>query len=314
LIVILVSDDDEAAINIRDSLLERTHWSPLDGPPTPDDGEHRPEGSRGWGPLHERLVGDGGNAWKHPSAECVMLMLKGSKLHWEDVDGEVKAVFTDTGLIIFPSRHRSESGLRTLTVHPTGNYKGADFGGTPGQLSMCAPAAQTAALRALKRRAAEAGLDHGVSFECTHHGPRVLTPHFFIEIGSDEDAWGEKPSGDVLAAAILDVVEDEGLVAGDPDTPAVDSVIGVGGGHYCPRFTEVALTKKCAVGHVMPNYAADCDDEAKRQAVDRTPGARYVYFHRKSMKGARYRELRDWFTSPEGGGLEEVRSRDMEDL
>jgi len=88
----------------------------------------------------------------------------------------------------------------------------------------------------------------------------------------------------------------------------------VGGGHYCPRFTEVALHKRCFMGHMVPNYALECGEASLLQAVERTPGARYVYFHKKSMKGAKYRELRDWFTSPAGGGLEEIRGRTMEDL
>jgi D-aminoacyl-tRNA deacylase len=305
-IVILVSDEDPAALNIRDSLLERVDWEPV-GRPGDLGSPVGEEGAPDWGPLGDHLVEDSPPVYKHPSAPCVMVGLKGDKLYWEGIDKQILGLVPGVDLIIFPSRHRSESGLRTLTVHPTGNYGPADFGGRPGELSICAPFPQTVALRHLQRRARRAELDHKVSFECTHHGPLISTPHFFIEIGSDDAAWVEKASGDVLAGAVLDVVECN--MSGD-----VDAVVGVGGGHYCPRFTEVALSKECAMGHMIPNYALDHGEGALRQAVVRTPGARFIYLHKKSMKGARYRQLRDWFTDARGGGLREIRSGDLEDL
>ena len=308
--VIMISREDPAALNIRDSLLARGAWTPCESLD-----ELACEGASGAiasppdvpEQLHDMLAAKGPSAWRLHGSRCVMMELDGDKLYWEGIDADVRALLPDAGLLILPSRHKSGSGLRTLTVHPTGNFKAADLGGRPGSLSVCAPEPQTRALRIMSRKAKEAGLDHRVSFECTHHGPLLSMPHFFIEIGSDAPAWVEKPSGDVLADTILEFIR-------APPAREDPVVVGVGGGHYCPRFSDLVLEKRCSMGHFVPNYQLDCEKGALRQAVDRTPGARFVYFHKKSMKGAAYREMRDWFTSADGGGLAEVRSEDLVDL
>jgi D-aminoacyl-tRNA deacylase len=230
-----------------------------------------------------------------------MVLIKEIHLHFEELDVRLKQ---DTDIepdcVIFASRHKSESKLRTLTVHPLGNYGDALYGGTPGKLVPTAPKPMTSALLALKRNAS--ALDFEVSFECTHHGPFLRTPTFFIEIGSDETAWPEKPVGEVLAKTILDL---DSVKETEKDVVA----IGVGGGHYAPRHSEVVLTKQISMGHMVPNYALDnLDEDMARQVIDRTPGCEVVYFHRKSMKKPRYRELKELF---EDLGLRSVSSVDL---
>ena len=36
--------------------------------------------------------------------------------------------------------------------------------------------------------------------------------------------------------------------------------MGIGGGHYAPRFTEVSLTKRISFGHMLPVHAFDLKD------------------------------------------------------
>ena len=57
--------------------------------------------------------------------------------------------FPDAELIIFISRHSSQSGTPTLTVHPPGNFAGADFGGLPQTVSVSPATAMSNTLKML---------------------------------------------------------------------------------------------------------------------------------------------------------------------
>jgi len=197
--------------------------------------------------------------------------------------------------IIVASRHKSVTGRRTLTVHPVGNYKDADFGGKPKTLGIPSPNKMTQALRILSVNAKE--LDYGVCYEVTHHGPFIRTPLFFIEIGSTENEWGDEEAGKAIAKTILDIT--------DPD---YDVAVGVGGGHYAPRFTEVAMDRRIAFGHMIPNYALDGIDKEMVKMAIKVSGAKLVYIHRKSMKKS---VMREWWAFFEGLGLKVVRTKDL---
>jgi D-aminoacyl-tRNA deacylase len=136
----------------------------------------------------------------------------------------------------------------------------------------------TALLRALKKEAE--GLPFNVSFETTHHGPLLSRPTCFIEIGSDETKWGNVEAAKALARALLGHEMKEGRLA-----------IGIGGGHYAPRFTEVCLARNVSFGHMMPNYAIEKMDETSFVSMARSAlaasGADCAYIHRKSMPGSK---------------------------
>jgi D-aminoacyl-tRNA deacylase len=273
--LIVTSAEDIASMNIRKHILSLGNWE--------DAGK----------------VFDGSPVLAYGNFN--MVLIQDIHLHFEELDVRLKE---ETGIgpecIIFASRHRSESGLRTLTVHPLGNYGDAQFGGSSGKLVPTAPGLMTSALLALKKNAST--LDFEVSFECTHHGPFLRTPTFFIEIGSDESAWPEKPAGEVLAKTILELDSVK-------DTKDDVIAIGVGGGHYAPRHSDVALTRQISFGHMVPNYALGYLDEGMaRQVIERTPGCEVVYFHRKSMKKPLYREMKAKF---EELGLRPVSSKDL---
>ncbi len=202
-------------------------------------------------------------------------------------------------VVIFASRHRAESRIPTLTVHPIGNYSAADFGGKPGTLSMSAPQFMTSALRSLSVNAK--GLGFNVSFETTHHGPILNSPAFYIEIGSYEELWGREDAAEAIAKTIISV-RDDGFPV----------IVCVGGGHYAPRFTEVALARKVAIGHMAANYALDSlSPEMISQMASMSGGARKVYFHKKGMPKPAYRVLRERFSS---NGMEEISSEDLEPI
>jgi D-aminoacyl-tRNA deacylase len=271
--LVVTSSEDNASMNIRARLLEKPSWTEIgefDGNPA--------------------LVMDD------------FLMVQVNKIHLDEdyVDDRVKQKLGEEAeVVIFASRHRAESRIPTLTVHPIGNYSSADFGGKPGTLCKSSPQLMTSALRTLASNAK--GMGFNVSFETTHHGPSVSCPAFYIEIGSYEELWGREDAAEAIAKSIL-TVKDEGYPV----------VVCAGGGHYAPRFTEVALSKKVAIGHMAANYALDhLDENMIRQISEKSGGAEKVYFHRKGMPKPAYRALKERFATC---GLEEISSNDLEPL
>ncbi len=257
-ILILTSNEDVASMNIREHLLQLADW--------------QPEGTF-----------DGNPALRN--GRFLMIEINEIHLFYDFIGRKAREQLgIQPDLIVVASRHRSKSGLRTLTVHPLGNFSSADFGGQPGKLVPTAPRKMTHALLELKNKAGH--LDFGISFEATHHGPYLETPLFFIEIGSDESAWPEKEPASAIAEVILSLAEP---LRTDDDIVAV----GIGGGHYMPRISDVAGSHKISFGHMVPSYALESlDADMIRQAVAKTPGVEGVYFHRKGMSKPKLRELR----------------------
>jgi D-aminoacyl-tRNA deacylase len=279
--LLVASKEDTASMNIKRALLAAHVWE------------------------EKRTFEDNAVFTCHEGSKATLVTINKHHLYADDLDKKaVKALnIPPPSTVIFLSRHKSESGLRTLTVHPIGCYSKADYGGKDGTLVPSAPVAMTLAMRLVHERAKAHGLDFKVSYETTHHGPYLETPTFYIEIGSEEKAWAEVPPAEVLASAVLDVVR-----AGPVEEEPV--AIGVGGGHYAPRFTDVALAKKMAFGHMVPSYALEkASEDALAQVVKKTPGAKFVYLHRKAMKAEEYKRYKGFF---EGLGLEAVHEKDLE--
>jgi D-aminoacyl-tRNA deacylase len=153
--------------------------------------------------------------------------------------------------IIFASRHSSESGQRSLTVHTTGNTtNSALYGGRPKSLAWVDPQRMKAALLTLKEKAQESGLDgYTVSLEATHHGPTDLeVPVMFVEIGSSQEQWKDRLAAEAVASAIYSAATTQHV--GKPS-------VGFGGGHYSAKHTEVDITQDFAIGHILPKYFFD---------------------------------------------------------
>jgi D-aminoacyl-tRNA deacylase len=247
--LLVCSTPDNASVNIRDELLSLGRWSPK-----------------------AEFMG----APVYQNGDQVMVTVPQLHLFCDDLDLTVKK---DLGIapheMVFLSRHKAASGQRSLTVHPIGNWGKAQFGGRDSQVVSSAPHLMTSLLRQLGKEAA--GLSFEVTYEVTHHGPWLSTPTMFIEIGSSEATWGDREAARAIARAITSVKVTEGPV-----------VMGIGGGHYAPRFTEVALGKKVSIGHMLPGYAFDPNDleDLGRKVIKgmEGSGARSAYIHRKSMK------------------------------
>jgi D-aminoacyl-tRNA deacylase len=274
--LLLASLPDAASVNIMKRLQEAVDWEEA-------------------GEFLSKPVLRNGNS--------VMTSMNLLHLSADDVD---KDFTSSTGIeieeIVFLSKHKAASGIRTLTVHPIGNYNKAEFGGREGELVRSSPSTMTGLLRSLATNSA--GLPFKVSYEVTHHGPWLSTPSVFIEIGSGEGDWGHEGAAAAIAKSILELKEAEGPV-----------VVGIGGGHYAPRFTELSFSRKVAFGHMIPNYAIEEASDASATSMmlkaTKASGTDMVYVHRKSMSGAKAKRLKELATS---AGLRTVESEELEPL
>ena len=251
----------------------------------------------------EDIGSDGENSYLRRGDDA-MMTISGLHITSELIDLKAREFGIVPDEVVFMSRHKAASGIPTLTVHPIGNYKTADFGGRDGTLVRSSPSSMSQALRLIS---AYNDTDlYKVSFEVTHHGPYLETPTYFIEIGSDESHWGDVHAAEILGRVIEDVSQDEGYV----------QAIGVGGGHYAPRFTEMVLGYKIDIGHMVPGYQLDgMDDDTvcdyMRKASEATGGTKCVYLHKKAFKKSEQHRIEGLIGSL---GFEILSSKDLDPI
>jgi len=70
--------------------------------------------------------------------------------------------YPNAELVVFISRHSSQSGKPTLSVHTTGNFGEAEFGGLPRTVSVAPAAAMATALKTLSRLNGQLSLGYEV--------------------------------------------------------------------------------------------------------------------------------------------------------
>ncbi|MGA2523760.1 MAG: D-aminoacyl-tRNA deacylase [Candidatus Bathyarchaeia archaeon] len=172
--------------------------------------------------------------------------------------------FPNAQLVVFISRHSSQSGKPTLSVHTTGNFGKAELGGLTRTLSIAPAAAMQSALRAFCSLKQELNLDYEVSYEGTHHGPTLNLPVMFVELGSSEPQWNDLTAARVVGDAAMTAIANF-------SSPSDSAVLGVGGPHYNQKFSRVALAGEAAFGHIIPKYAvSNVDSEMISQCVRKT--------------------------------------------
>lgn len=181
-----------------------------------------------------------------------------------------KGVLDPRPTLLFPSVHRSESGQHCLTVHPLGNPTArADLGGRPRSLVPTDPRGMAAVLRELDLAARSLGTT--ATYEATHHGPELDVAAMFAEVAVGP---GEGPSNaevEALARAIREAKPD----------PRDRVALAAGGGHYAPRFTDLALGRRWAFGHILSRHAlGDLDRVTGEAALRATPDAEGIVFAR----------------------------------
>jgi len=172
--------------------------------------------------------------------------------------------FPNPELVVFLSRHSSQSGTPTLSVHTPGNFAEAELGGLPRTVSVCPAAAMRDALKALAQLKTEMQLDYEVSYECTHHGPSLNVPTMFVELGSSPQQWSDIRAAEAVAKAAMQAIA-------QLDNSEHQAAIGIGGTHYNQHFTKMALNNEALFSHMIPKYALQhVDTETIKQCVERT--------------------------------------------
>ncbi len=184
--------------------------------------------------------------------EILIGLTESSLIHLDDL--KLKESDIDPDLLIFASRHRSETGRPAFLTHTTGNWGSkAEFGGNPHELSKTSAMLLKAAYLSLKEQTdIKKKTEFSLDIEVTHHGPTSLEkPLIFMELGSSEAEWGIKEAGLVLAHALLGTCEkyveyltDKNLKIG----------IGFGGPHYAPNFKKLINYKDIAISFICPKY------------------------------------------------------------
>jgi D-aminoacyl-tRNA deacylase len=172
--------------------------------------------------------------------------------------------FSSLQSIVFISRHSSESGTPTLSVHTPGNLGEAQLGGLPRKVSVAPANAMRETLKAMAQIKQENKLEYEVSYECTHHGPSLDVPTMFAELGSSPTQWNDAKAAEAVAHATIEAISKS-------DEESGKAVLGVGGPHYNAKFTRIALENDLAFGHIIPKYAVpSIDKEILRQCVEKT--------------------------------------------
>ena len=240
LILLVHSNGDIAGVNIAETILRNYPFSKT------TQMYHQ-------NPVYTAEIGD---------KEVSFLTLSGGTVDAQYLQDD----FPGAQLVVFISRHSSQSGKPTLSVHTTGNFGEAELGGLPRTLSIAPAAAMQTALKSLSRLQKKLNLDYEVSYEGTHHGPSLNLPVMFVELGSSEPQWRDLKAAETVGDAAMATIA--GFTASEGS-----AVLGIGGPHYNQKFTRMALADEAVFGHMIPKYAVSRVDAAMiRQCVGKTLG------------------------------------------
>ena len=166
--------------------------------------------------------------------------------------------------IIFASKHQSEKREKTLSVHPPGNFRTADFGGEPEKVCPSSALFNKFLFTKLEEHAKKIGIDYKVTLECTHHGPLISKPCVFIEIGSTEKEWNDRRAGFVIAKTIEETIEEF------KENKYREIAVGIGGPHYCPGFNRLQLKSNVAISHIIPQYVMPISEKSILETIKKT--------------------------------------------
>ena len=164
--------------------------------------------------------------------------------------------------IIFASKHQSEKGNKTISIHAPGNWRKAELGGEEGRVCKTSALFQKQIFEKLKSNIDKFHLkDYELTLECTHHGPLIKKPCLFVEIGATEKEWKDRKAGFIVAKSISEIISEF------KENPYNEIAIGIGGPHYCPNFNKIQLNSNIAISHVIPQYALPLTQEMVQEAI-----------------------------------------------
>ena len=165
---------------------------------------------------------------------------------------------------IFLSRHRSLSGIPSLTCHTTGNFShNTPYGGRSNELGMANPSLLKAYFNELYRnRHSVPG--YRITLEATHHGPTSLKgPIIFVEIGSGPEQWKDSNAARVVCNSILEVLS-------LPESGSGRVALALGGTHYPEKLNKILRDTDFSVAYIATkNNLQFIDDIMLQQMMDR---------------------------------------------
>jgi D-aminoacyl-tRNA deacylase len=193
-----------------------------------------------------------------------IIELKKETIHSEDLNEKNYPELRNIDFLVFASKHKSEKGNPSLSLHAPGNWRGADFGGQAGKVCKTSAFVLKYLFQKLNKNYIESGMsEYEITLEVTHHGPLTEIPCCFIELGSGEKQWSEKEPAEILAKTIIDLQDYEKNSEWIP-------CIGIGGPHYCPSFNKIQLNSKYAIAHIIPEYALPLTETMLKEAEEKT--------------------------------------------
>lgn len=185
------------------------------------------------------------------------------------LDGHLESLGLKPGLVVLACRHKAKEEIPWLGGHFTGEsdpQKGGER-----RLSVASPSGLRSFLSNISMAAPQG---FRVSAEATHHGPTdMMTPSFFAEIGSSEKQWSDPQAGEAVARSILGIEIQE-----------LPVFLGIGGGHYVPRQTDLMLEAGIAFGHLFSSYQVESLDTEILEEAKKKSGASFAYLDRKSLR------------------------------
>ena len=308
-ITLICSQPDRASVNIAEHILEIGPWKETALPPADKMDEAlslypitRPETDEGDGRVNGETDPGTPDVFRPPENESSritkifeqghlrLIFLDGRHVFQDRLDKRLAHLGLPADRIVFLSKHKSRTEMRSLTVHPTGNVGKAILGGASHSLSVPDPHLLFELLSGMKKINEEAGLGYDVTLEATHHGPTDLEiPSLFVEIGSTDAEWADKNAGKAIAQAVMGIREKTG--AGEEPAAVSESgenkivAVGFGGGHYAERQTKWLLGGKILFGHIFPKHHMELLTEKTIRDAFEKSGANAAYFDKKSIKG-----------------------------
>ena len=251
-VIVIVSSQDEAGVNIKDHLLSAKEFEA------------------------ERKIALSTNVelqihYVQLSVDHTLCILT---VPGSQVETDYLAEHLEANLVIFASKHISKTGKKALLAHPLANW-GEPLvrkSGIARSLGIAPSYALYQAFHSIHKYKNSMGIDeYWVGYEVSHHGPTELNiPAIFMETGGTINEWKDQKATKVIALAILDVAVDYVYCS---FTENLCTYIGIGGGHYAPGFIKRVGKALIMVGHMVPkHHSTDLDEKMIKLAYERTVG------------------------------------------
>ncbi len=184
--------------------------------------------------------------------------------------------------IVFISRHEMKNPRPLLTVHTSGNWSKAEYGGIDEEISICNACLNSNIARMLNKLANEYSITdkYSVSIEATHHGPSINYESCFIEVGSSENEWNDIKCIKLFRDLIDDLINSSEKYVKKRNK----IVVSIGDLHYC-TLTNHVINNEYDIGHIIPKYITQISEKNIRDLITKTiPKPETLIIHWKSLK------------------------------